>query len=146
MVRPLHPLGDNNPSKRGAKVSAPGVKEPERCETLHFPAMPPSRSSSVGKSTRIAAAPYMVESFTYQNQSGSSGSTNPAASTPGSSNFQVVNSSDLQMSTIGLDSTAAAGGSGRLTAPPPNTPGSGAFVDPTPGRSHCYPCSFSAST
>ena len=133
----MHPLETTTQVLRGAKVSAPGVKEPERCETLHFPAMPPSRSSSVGKSARIAAAPYMVESFTYQNQSGSSGSTNPAASTPGSSNIQVVNSSDLQMSPIGLDSTAAAGGSGRLTAPPPNAPSSGALVAPT-GQPHCY--------
>ena len=95
--------------------------------------MPPSRSSSVGKSARIAAAPYMVENITYQNQSSSSAPTNPAASTPGSSNFQLVDSFSDPMSQDGLASTAAAGGSGRLTAPTPNAPGSGALVAPTGG-------------
>ena len=95
--------------------------------------MPPSRSGSVGKSARIAAAPYMVENITF-NQTSSSGSTNPAASTPGSSNFQLVDSFSDPMSQDGLDPTAAAGGRGRLTAPPPNVSGSGALVAPPGGH------------
>ena len=77
--------------------------------------MPPSRSGSVGKSARIAAAPYMVENITF-NQTSSSGSTNPAASTPGSSNFQLVDSFSDPMSQDGLDPTAAAGGCGPPSA------------------------------